>query len=58
MFNYLQSRGYIVHGILKARILKWVAITFSREPSQPRDQTQASHIGGRFFAIWVAKGMQ
>ena len=28
-----------VHGILQARILKWVAISFSRRSSQPRDQT-------------------
>ena len=27
---------YTVHGILQARILEWVAITFSRESSQPR----------------------
>ena len=40
---------YTVHGILQARILKWVAIPFSRVSSQPRDQTQVSHIAGRFF---------
>ena len=28
-----------VHGILQARILKWVAISFSRRSSQPRNQT-------------------
>ena len=28
-----------VHGILQARILEWVAFTFSRESSQPRDRT-------------------
>ena len=28
---------YIVHGILQARILEWVAIPFSRGSSQPRD---------------------
>ena len=28
-----------VHGILQARILEWVAFPFSRESSQPRDQT-------------------
>ena len=32
---------YTVHGILLARILKWVAFPFSRGSSQPRDQTQA-----------------
>ena len=29
----------IVHGILQARILEWVAFPFSRGSSQPRDQT-------------------
>ena len=41
--------NYRVHGILQARILEWVAISFSRGSSQPRDQTQVSHIAGRFF---------
>ena len=40
---------YTVHGILQARILEWVAFPFSRESSQLRDQTQVSHIAGRFF---------
>ena len=31
----------IVHGILPARILEWVAFPFSRGSPQPRDQTQA-----------------
>ena len=29
--------AYIVHGILQARILKWIAFPFSRGSSQPRD---------------------
>ena len=40
---------YTVHGILQARILEWVAFPFSRGSSQPRDQTQISHIAGIFF---------
>ena len=40
---------YTVHGILQARILEWVAVPFSRGSSQPRDQTQVSHIAGGFF---------
>ena len=40
---------YRVHGILQARILEWVATLFSKESSQPRDQTQVSHIAGRFL---------
>ena len=43
--------GSSVHGILQARTLEWVAITFSRGSSQPRDQTQASCIAGRFFIV-------
>ena len=34
----------IVHGILQARILEWVAFPFFRGSSQPRDPTQVSHI--------------
>ena len=41
-----------VHGILQARILEWVAISFSRGPSWPRDQTQVSRITGRHFNLW------
>ena len=41
--------GYIVHGILQARILEWVAFPFSRGYSQPRAQTQVSLIEGGFF---------
>ena len=40
---------YTVHGILQARILEWVAISFSRGSSQPRDRTQVSRIAGGFF---------
>ena len=40
---------YTVHGILRARILEWVAFPFSRSSSQPRDWTQVSHIADGFF---------
>ena len=43
--------GLSVLGILQAKILEWVAIPFSRESSQPRDQTWVSCITGRFFMI-------
>ena len=36
--------GFSVHGILQARILEWVAISFSRGSSQPRDQTWVSYV--------------
>ena len=41
---------YTVHGILQARILEWVAFSFSRGSSQPTDRTQDSRIAGGFFA--------
>ena len=34
--------GFSVYGILQARILDWVTISFSRGTSWPRDQTQVS----------------
>ena len=43
--------GSTVHGISQARILEWVAISFSKGSSQPRDQTCISFIAGRFFSI-------
>ena len=36
------AMDYRVHGILQARILDWVAVSFSRGSFQPRDQTQVS----------------
>ena len=45
----------IVHGILQARILEWVAFPFARGSSQPRDQTQVSRIAGRFFTSWATR---
>ena len=41
--------GSSVHGISQARILEWVAISFSRGSSQLRDQTWVSCLGGGFF---------
>ena len=39
--------GSSIHGIFQARILEWVAISFSRRSSLPRDWTQVSLIVGR-----------
>ena len=41
--------GSSVHGISQARILEWVAISFSKLSSWPRDQTHASFIEGGLF---------
>ena len=38
--------GSSVHGISQARILEWVAISFSRGYSWPRNGTLISHIAG------------
>ena len=49
---------YTVHGILQAIILKWVAFTFSKGSSQPRDWAQASHNAGGFFTSWATREAQ
>ena len=45
--------GSSVHGIFQARILGWVAISFSRGSSRLRDRTQVSLIAGRHFNLWA-----
>ena len=46
--DYILS-GLSVHGILQARVLKWIAMLSSRGSSQSRDQTWVSCIAGGFF---------
>ena len=51
--------GSSVHGISQARILDWVAISFSRRSSWPRDRTQVSYTAGgllhcRWILCWVS----
>ena len=41
--------GSSVHGISQARILEWIAISFSRGSSRPRDQAHVSCIAGGFL---------
>ena len=43
--------GSSVHGIFQARILEWVAISFSRWSSRPRDRTHTSCTASGFFSI-------
>ena len=45
--------GFSIHGVLQARILKWVTISFSRGSFQTRDRTQVSCIAGRCFNLWA-----
>ena len=47
--------GSSVHAIFQARVLEWVAISFSRRSSRPRDRTCISRIVGRGFTIWASK---
>ena len=47
--------GSSVHGISQARILEWVAISFSRESSRPRNWTWVSCIAGGFFTVWATR---
>ena len=39
-------QGSFIHRIFQARVLEWVAISFSRGSSQPGDRTQVSCIAG------------
>ena len=47
----MNCKGSSVYGDSPERILEWVAMPFSMGSFQPRDQTQVSHIAGRFFTI-------
>ena len=51
-------QGFSVHGIFQARVLEWVAISFSRRSSWPRDWTQVSSTAGRCFTIWATREAQ
>ena len=47
--------GSSVHGVLQARTLEWIAISYSREPSWPRDRIHiscVSCIGRRVLDHW------
>ena len=48
-------QGSSIHGIFQARILEWVAISFSRGSSWPRDRTRVSLIASRCFTIWATR---
>ena len=47
--------GSSVHGIFQARVQEWVAISFSRGYSRPRNRTQVSHIADRCFTVWATR---
>ena len=45
----------IVHGILQARILEWIAVPFTRGTLQPRNRTQISCIASGLFISWATR---
>ena len=47
--------GSSVHGIFQAIVLEWIAISFSRGSSQPRDWTPVSRIVDRRFTVWATR---
>ena len=47
--------GFSVRGIFQATVLEWVAISFSRGSSRPRNRTQVSRIAGRRFTLWTTR---
>ena len=49
--------GSSIRGIFQARILEWIAVSFSRRSSQPRDWTQVYSIVGRHYTIWATREM-
>ena len=68
MSDSLQPRGLqptglgsSVRGVFQARILEWIAISFTRGSSRSRDQTHVSCVSctaGRFFIHWVIREAQ
>ena len=49
--------GSSIQGIFQARILEWVAISFSRRSSWPRDWTRVSCIVGLHLTVWATRGL-
>ena len=50
--------GSSVHGIFQAIVLEWIAISFSRGSSQPRDWIRVSCIVDRCFTVWATREVQ
>ena len=47
--------GSSVHEIFQAVVLEWIAISFPRGSSQPRDRTWVSRIVDRRFTVWATR---
>ena len=54
----LYSLGSSVSGIFQARILEWIAISFSRGSSSPRNWTYISCIGRWVLYHWATRKVQ
>ena len=54
-FQLCDPMDCTVHGILHARILEWVAISFSRGASWPKVWTWVSYTTGRLFTVWATR---
>ena len=49
---------FSIHGIFQARVLDWVAISFSRGSSWPRDRTWVSCVVSRCFTVWATREVE
>ena len=53
--------GSSIHGVFQARVLEWIAISFSRAfsrgSSRPRNRIWVSRIAGRRFTVWGTRGV-
>ena len=58
MSNSLWPYGTVAHQAPQAGVLEWVAISFSRGSSQPRDWSRVSHTAGRWFTVWATREAQ
>ena len=47
--------GFFIHWIFQARVLEWIATSFSRGSSWPRDWTGVSRVTGRFLNVWAPR---
>ena len=47
--------GSSIHGIFQEIVLEWIAISFSRGSSRPRDGTQVPRILDRRFTVWATR---
>ena len=51
----MACQAFLPMGFFQAKILEWVAISFSRGSSWPMDGTYVSCIAGGFFISWVTR---